>query len=254
MIKIISKSDEKLSFTIDVSESLANAIRRSASEIPILAIDEVEIFKNDSALFDEILAHRLGLVPIVTGKEFTERDKCSCKGKGCNKCSADLKIQTKGPLTVYSGELKGRVKPVYDNIPIVSLEQNQEVELVATVKLGKGVEHSKYSPGLVYYRNLAKIEVDKNCDGCDKCIEACPQKILYKQGSKIAVKDINKCDLCEVCVEECKKCGKNAIKIEKASELTFFIESWGQINAKDIFLDAIDTLNENLKVLSKALK
>ncbi len=99
MIKIISKNEEKVSFVTDMSETLANAIRRSVLEIPILAIDEVEFFKNDSALYDEILAHRLGLIPLVTEKTFTEREKCSCKGKGCSKCSVDLKIKIKGPLS-----------------------------------------------------------------------------------------------------------------------------------------------------------
>jgi DNA-directed RNA polymerase subunit D len=254
MIKIITKNDEKLNFTIDISESLANAIRRSALEIPIMSIDEAEIFKNDSALYDEILAHRLGLVPLITEKEFAESENCSCKGKGCNKCSVDLKMQVKGPLTVYSKDLKGRAKPVYDNVPIVILDQDQEIELVATARLGKGINHSKYSPGLVYYRNLAKILIDKNCDECGKCIESCPQKILNKQMGKIGVKDMYKCDLCEVCVEECKTYGKNAIKIEKSPELIFFIESWGQISAKEIFLGALENLNNNLKDLSKALK
>ena len=52
----------------DMPVSLANAIRRSVLEIPIMAIDNVEISKNDSALYDEIIAHRLGLIPIKTSK------------------------------------------------------------------------------------------------------------------------------------------------------------------------------------------
>ena len=56
---------DKLIIRSEISESLANAIRRSVSEVSTLAISEVEIFKNDSALYDEMLAHRVGLVPIV---------------------------------------------------------------------------------------------------------------------------------------------------------------------------------------------
>lgn len=257
MIKIISKDKEKLSFLTDMPESLANAVRRSVLEIPILAIDEVEFFKNDSALYDEVLAHRLGLVPLLAEKTFTEREKCSCKGKGCIKCSVDLKIKIKGPVTVYSKDLKGKAKVVYDQIPIVILNEGQELELVARAKLGKGIEHIKFSPGLVYYRNLAKIEVSRECDECKKCVEACPQNILKIDKGKVEIKeekDIYKCDLCEACVEACKKHEKDAIKLEKDENLIFFIESWGQIKAGDIFTKAIDNLNKNLKELSKKVK
>jgi len=254
MIKIISKDDNKMSFVTDMSESLANAIRRSALEIPILAIDEVEIYKNDSALYDEVLSHRLGLVPLITEKTFTEKEKCSCKGKGCSKCSVDLKIQAKGPLTVLSKDLKGSAKAVYDKIPIVILNKDQEVELVARASLGKGIEHSKYSPGLLYYRNMAKIEINKECDDCKKCIEACPQKIIEVEKGKVNVKDIYKCDLCEACVEACKQENKHAIKIEKSPELIFFVESWGQIKSQEIFSKAVNQLSSNLKELSKTVK
>ena len=60
-MEIIQKTAEKLILRMPANESLANAIRRSVSEVPTLAIEEVEIFKNDSALYDEMLAHRLGL-------------------------------------------------------------------------------------------------------------------------------------------------------------------------------------------------
>ena len=72
-IKDYDKKQGKLSFVTDMSISLANAIRRSVLEIPIMAIDEVEIVKNDSALYDEILAHRIGLIPLKTDKSINEK-------------------------------------------------------------------------------------------------------------------------------------------------------------------------------------
>lgn len=256
MIKKISKDKEKgkIVFITDMSDTMANAIRRSVLEIPILAIDEIEVYKNDSALYDEIIAHRLGLIPLVTEKTFIERQKCTCKGKGCSKCSVDLKIKAKGPCAVYSGNLKGKAKPVYDKIPIVILNKEQELELVARARLGKGIEHSKFSPGLIYYRNLAKITIEKDCDDCKKCAEVCPQKILKIEKGKAELTDIYKCDLCEACVEACKQQGKQAIKVDKSNELIFFIESWGQTKAEEIFTKAIAKLSENLKELSKKVK
>lgn len=251
MIKIISKDKNKITFESDMSESLANALRRSVLEIPILAIDEVEIFKNDSALYDEMLALRLGLVPLITEKITAEREKCTCKGKGCSKCSADLKINAVGPCAVYSKTLKGKADVVYEDIPLVILEKGQELELIAKAKLGKGIEHAKFSPGLAYYRNLAKITIDKNCEAgdCKNCVESCPQNVLSIEKGKIVVKDIYKCDLCEVCAEKCK-----SIKVDKDENIIFFIESWGQIEAKEIFTQAVDKLNENLKELGKQIK
>ena len=58
-METIKKTSEELVFTVDMNVSLANAIRRSAGEIEVLAIDECDIYKNDSALYDEIIAHRL---------------------------------------------------------------------------------------------------------------------------------------------------------------------------------------------------
>ncbi|MBU1136577.1 MAG: DNA-directed RNA polymerase subunit D [Nanoarchaeota archaeon] len=248
-MKTTKKTPEKVEFVEEISESLANAIRRSASEIPILAIDEIEFIKNDSVLYDEVLALRLGLIPLKTPKDMIIREKCSCKGKGCSKCSIQLKICEKGPCVVYSKSMKGKTEAVYAEIPIVNLVQNQELELIATAKIGTGKEHTKFSPGLVYYRNVAEIETDSNCDSCKECVEACPQKILKINKNKIEFIDKYKCDLCESCVEECKKHGKNCIKIIPGKEIAFFIESWGQIPAEEIFYQAVKIIKNNLNQL-----
>ena len=244
-MKIIEKNKEKVVFVEEVNESLANAIRRSVNEIPILAIDEVEFSKNDSVLYDEIIAHRLGLIPLKN-ENLELREDCTCKRKGCAKCSISLKLSAKGPKTVYSSDLKGKAKPVYEKMPIVILSEDQELEFSATARLGKAVEHTKFSPGIFYYRNVAEIEVSKDCNSCKKCIEACPHKILSVD-KKPELKDIYKCDLCEACVEVCKKEGKNAITINPGKELIFFIESFGQIDADDIFIEAVSALKNNLK-------
>jgi len=243
-MKKIEKSENKIVFAGEMSESLANAIRRSALEIPILAVDEVEFHKNDSVLYDEVLALRLGLVPLKAPKGISFQDKCSCKGKGCSKCYVQLKLVAKGPKTVYAGDLKGKAEVVYPKIPLVELSDGQEVEIVAKAKLGKGIEHTKFSPGLVYYRNSAEIEVGKEIsqENMQKCVEECPQKVLKLDKGKIDLIDKYKCDLCGACMEKC-----DAVKILPGKEIVFCIESWGQIKADEILSNAVKSLKDNLK-------
>jgi len=255
-MKLIEKNKEKISFTAEINESLANAIRRSINEIPILAIDEIEFHKNDSALYDEILAHRIGLVPLKMDKLLGEYEKCKCKGKGCNKCQIQLKLKAKGPATVYSEDLKGKVEVVYKKMPLVILSKDQEVELIAFARIGRGINHAKFSPGLIFYRNIPEINFNDECSGelCKRCVEICPSKIIKFSGKKPGITEIYECDMCMACVEECKKQGKNAIQIKPSKEILVTIESFGQLECKRIFTEAINSLNKNLKEVLKGIK
>ena len=62
------KDEDKVSFMIkDANASYANALRRIIMEdVPTMAIEDVEIRSNSSILYDEMIAHRLGLIPLTT--------------------------------------------------------------------------------------------------------------------------------------------------------------------------------------------
>lgn len=56
---------------IGVDPSIANAFRRiMISEIPTLAIEYVYIENNTSIIQDEVLAHRLGLIPLKANPDY----------------------------------------------------------------------------------------------------------------------------------------------------------------------------------------
>ncbi len=239
-MKLIQKKDNQITFIAEIEESLANSIRRYINQIPILAVDEVEISKNDSPLYDETIAHRIGLIPLKMDKSVT------------GKTTEKLKLSSKKEGMVYSGELKGKIKSVYDKIPITTLTAEQELELTATVKSGVGSEHSKFSPGLLFYRGVVDVKIDKDCP--KEIVEACPKKILRLENGKVVIKDSNQCDICEACVEECKKQTKeDYIKLIPTGKLSITIESFGQLDTKDILGKAIEVLKKDLVEVSKKI-
>jgi DNA-directed RNA polymerase subunit D len=215
MIKITDKTNEKITLKTDMPISLANAIRRNVNSIPILAIDTLEISKNDSALYDEIIAHRSGLIPLKNEK-LKIASECDCgKEEGCGKCSIKLKLSSTGPSVVYSTDITPKGTVLY-KMPLTMLDKDQELEFVAIAKVGRGIEHAKFSPGLIFYRYSEDLETEEKDEDFKKMIE------------------------------ESKK--------KEDKELIMFVESWGQIPAKDMFIESIDILNEEIKDLLKKLK
>jgi len=238
-MKVMDKKNNQVTFSAELDESLANAIRRYVDQIPILAIDEVEISKNDSPLYDETIAHRIGLIPLKMDKTTNE------------KTVEEITLVAKKDGIVYSEEMKGKIDPVYDKIPVTVLKKGQELEILATARVGKGSKHSKFSPGLMFYRNLIKIKVDKDCP--KEVINVCPQKVFDLEAGKVSVIDENKCDMCEACTDLCRKMGKNSIELIPTEELVITVESFGQINEEDIFKKAIKILKEDLEEVSKKI-
>ena len=92
----------------DTSPYFINAIRRTLLvDIPKLAIENITIYDNTSSLFDEIISHRLSLIPIPTHRELLEfKDKCKCLGEGCPSCTVHYTLSKEGECTVYSKDLK----------------------------------------------------------------------------------------------------------------------------------------------------
>lgn len=120
-----------------------------------MAIEKVDILGNSSILNDEVLAHRLGLIPLTTDlKTYVEPADCNCEMQGCAKCTSTLTLDVEGPAVVYSGQLKPtdpKIKPVYDNMPIIKLTENQKIKLEGHAMLGCGSQHMKWHAGIASY-------------------------------------------------------------------------------------------------------
>lgn len=153
-VSVLEKNKMEMKFSVEGAKpSFASALRRvMISEVPTMAIETVDFKKNDSALNDEIIANRLGLVPLTFDQDAYELPPK--EGKLTSKNSVKFVLKKKGPGMVYSGDLKTNdkdVKPVYDKIPIVELFENQELRFEATAILGIGREHVKWQGAVVGY-------------------------------------------------------------------------------------------------------
>ena len=144
-LQIIDQGEQKISVKLQgLPLQYVNALRRIClNGIPIFAVDTVDIYENTSILADEGISHRLGLIPLKTElsaiQTNNETDKIVL--------SLDSGVATE-TRTVFSNELKSQddvIKPVSDNIPIVTLAPNQRIKFEAHARLGRGTEHAKWN-------------------------------------------------------------------------------------------------------------
>ena len=165
----------------DTNASQVNAIRRALiADVPKLAITRVdfsqgvtqdnkgEVVESVNVLPDEVLAHRLAMIPIPTNQDegLVFPDVCqNCmdvveKDKGCPMCQVLYTLSARGPAsdaeeefkTVYAGDITTISDPVFDildehkQIPLTVLAKGQFLEFYAFAVLGRGRDHAKWSP------------------------------------------------------------------------------------------------------------
>lgn len=259
-VKLLSKEGNRIKLLLeDATPAIANAIRRAIlGEIPVLAIEDVIIYENSSPLFDEVLALRLGLIPIHAEPEELDRlnlrEECSCKGEGCALCTVRFTLKAQGPKVVYSHDLLSEdenIKPV-PGIPVLKLGENQKVELEAEAILGFGREHAKWQPAVAGYKYYPQIEIKENCTACGECVEACPRNILYFEEGKVVVKDIEACTMCRACMDACED---SAIVVSgDPTRFIFTVESQGVMDPEHIFKKACDALAKKADELASLLQ
>jgi len=198
-VEVVFMDDYNCNFILSNTDaSIANALRKTIiSEVPTICIDLVEIEENSSCLADEFIAHRLGLIPLLSHRaivdgpcayrdkngqekqfmwhhEADEDSKCEIKLElnAINTDDSPMEVTTQHLLVSkeHGGESQEDcdVSPVeYDPqwpIVIAKLKKNQSLKLTAIAKKGYGKMHSKWSPasGVVFqYEPDVQLNYDK---------------------------------------------------------------------------------------------
>lgn len=265
-VEVLEKTDAEMRLIIKGSDApFMNTLRRTIlAEVPSMAIEEIVIIENSSVLKDEILAHRLGLIPLRTELDsYNLPEECSCKSEfGCSLCRVALTLDVdagENSRTVYSNDLKSEdpsITPVSDKIPIVKLAPHQKIRLEAYAQLGRGKKHAKWQPVcMCTHRYWPEIRIDeKNCDACGECVKVCPKKILVNVGKKIEIRNLMNCTLCQDCMDACPK-NPPAVEIGwKEDVFIFNLESTGALPPERILLEAFSILNKKCDDFANQLK
>ena len=181
-----------------VTPSFLNGLRRTMmSQVPKLAIEDVTVYDNTSALFDEMVAHRLGLLPVPTDlNQFVRRSECTCNGEGCPNCTVLFTLSKEGPCMVYSGDLvpaaDAKFRIVDPKVPVVKLLEGQRLMLEAGAILGSGDEHAKWQAvtavGFQEYP-IVKVNGPLPAGVADKLARLAPAGIVSVEGSTLKVMD-----------------------------------------------------------------
>ncbi|KNH07615.1 DNA-directed RNA polymerase I-like protein [Perkinsela sp. CCAP 1560/4] len=285
-LTVTENKPDSLSFTLRSAESaFANALRRIIlSEVPTLAINEVTVRSNSSVTQDEMLVHRLGLVPIVSTEaaEMNFPWACPCKdgGRGCSRCTVEMELVvrcardepirqiTTRDISVISGPLASKVFPASCAIWLTSLGPGQDISLYCKVQKGIAKQHAKWMPAsavtMQYEANitldggaLSKLSTEER----DNFIAVCPKSVfaLNPTNKTVFVKNPEKCIFCNNCVTpENLPSNMATVKPKKTSHdrftYRFQIETVGSLSPQEVLRNALEILRSKLSVVEKYLQ
>ncbi|KAI5123927.1 hypothetical protein M0805_006344 [Coniferiporia weirii] len=185
IVRIRELKKDKVNFVLEnVDLSFANSLRRvMMADVPTLAIDIVELQANTTVLPDEFIAHRLGMIPLISTnceEAIRYNRDCNCE-EYCDYCSVTLLLHVSseegGSRDITSNHLDvvppgmgrhhinedesgeeltkrvekfgfpvGQGEPDVNPVLICKIRQGQELKVRCIAKKGIAKEHAKWSP------------------------------------------------------------------------------------------------------------
>ncbi|KAJ1611845.1 RNA polymerase III C5 subunit [Cryptosporidium canis] len=283
-IKVNELRNDYINFDISgIDASIANALRRILLvEIPTVAIETVQIYQNNGVIQDEVLAHRLGLIPMLIDPntiEFRSEDEdLNEKNSVCFRlnvrCTRDDINHDKGITSkaIYSKDLvwvplsdsqkkkfgSNPPRVVMDDILITKLRPGQSIEAILYCEKNIGRVHAKWSPVCTAsYRLLPEFGFPNGpISGPDAQRlrdKVCPMKVfdIEEATGNVFAKNPRNCTTCRACIEQFP----NQIKLLKDKfHFIFSIETTGSIPPVELVKTAIDILRKKGEKIKSSVK
>ncbi len=247
-VTLVEKSENFLKAVVeDTYPSLLNSLRRVIiSELPVMAIDSVAVVTNTSVMYDEMLAHRLGLIPLTTPlQSLPTIEECVSGLVDPAECSTRLTLQINADsdVVVYSEDLtsdRPDVVPVYKDIPIVKLVKGQTIVAEAYAKLGRARDHAKWQAALASYYYYPKVVVkDPACRNvCRDICENLEDAIECSYNKAWTCRDI---------------CGDGIELSWERNKYVFWVESYGNYDVDTALREAFRILKVKFRTFSEVL-
>jgi DNA-directed RNA polymerase subunit D len=220
--------------------AMLNALRRAIiSQLECFAIEDVTVYENNSALFNEYIAHRLGLIPLSYEETATPD------------AQVEFSLVAEGPCTVYSRDLKTadeKVRVFAQNIPIAVLGLDHKLRLEAVAVLGTAKTHAKFQCAHASFAALAQLTAEKKVAD-DDIVQTYPASSLKPEEFAKAHPE-----LCDFNLEYVQV-GDVVYKVDcKTDEFLFFVESYNNVPASKQFERGVEMLKSKLLELSKEMK
>ncbi|XP_026165999.1 DNA-directed RNA polymerases I and III subunit RPAC1 isoform X2 [Mastacembelus armatus] len=264
-IDIVHLDENTMEFDmVGIDAAIANAFRRILlAEVPTMAIEKVFIYNNTSIVQDEVLAHRLGLIPIRADPrlfEYRNTGEGSAEDEGSEIDTIQLQLKIKcsrnpraskdssDPRELYLNHMDSTIGPVHEDILIAQLRPGQELDIVMHCIKGIGKDHAKFSPvATASYRLLPEITLLEPVEGAKaerlkRCFSRGVIDLEDVKGQKVAKVVNSRLDTCsrEVLRHDDLK---NVVKLGRVRDhFIFTVESTGILPPDVLVTEAIKVL------------
>jgi DNA-directed RNA polymerase subunit D len=241
-VEFIEADERNARFLVrGLTPALANGFRRAMiADVPTFSMDTISFVENTSVMFDEMIALRLGLIPLTTPLDDFEIGD-----------TVTVALDVEGPATAYSGDIESAdplVEPADQNVPIIELKEGQRLEFEAEAVLDHGKSHAKHQGGVsVGFRHLQQVEVGDDIGEFDDQEPQILRGVIETEDGELVLTNEFDNDLTN------RYPGKELEVTDVPGAYVFHVETDGSFSVEELVLRAAESIGARADELHDAV-